>query len=186
MRVEPRRPARPQSRRPMLMERPEIFPEEIFGARARRAPLLGRPCRCRRQFRELASGSSSTMSTMSRPPRLRPARRACGGAQGARHSDRDPLPGPLHRQAALPAPFHCSGRRPVSERLAEEVISLPMHAYLDESTQDRIIEGPAPRAGRLRLSTLPIMPDRQRHHPWPRDYNRLDLGHPAAGRTPGR
>jgi dTDP-4-amino-4,6-dideoxygalactose transaminase len=28
----------------------------------------------------------------------------------------------------------------VSERLAEEVISLPMHAYLDESTQDRIIE----------------------------------------------
>jgi dTDP-4-amino-4,6-dideoxygalactose transaminase len=28
----------------------------------------------------------------------------------------------------------------VSERLAEEVISLPMHAYLDEATQDRIIE----------------------------------------------
>jgi len=27
----------------------------------------------------------------------------------------------------------------VSERLAEEVISLPMHAYLDEATQDRII-----------------------------------------------
>jgi dTDP-4-amino-4,6-dideoxygalactose transaminase len=28
---------------------------------------------------------------------------------------------------------------PVSERLADEVISLPMHAYLDEPTQDRII-----------------------------------------------
>jgi dTDP-4-amino-4,6-dideoxygalactose transaminase len=28
----------------------------------------------------------------------------------------------------------------VSERLAEEVISLPMHAYLDEVTQDRIID----------------------------------------------
>jgi dTDP-4-amino-4,6-dideoxygalactose transaminase len=27
----------------------------------------------------------------------------------------------------------------VSERLAAEVISLPMHAYLDEATQDRII-----------------------------------------------
>jgi dTDP-4-amino-4,6-dideoxygalactose transaminase len=27
----------------------------------------------------------------------------------------------------------------VSERLAQEVISLPMHAYLDEPTQDRII-----------------------------------------------
>jgi dTDP-4-amino-4,6-dideoxygalactose transaminase len=28
----------------------------------------------------------------------------------------------------------------VSERLAEEVISLPMHAYLDQTTQDRIID----------------------------------------------
>jgi dTDP-4-amino-4,6-dideoxygalactose transaminase len=27
----------------------------------------------------------------------------------------------------------------VSERLSQEVISLPMHAYLDEDTQDRII-----------------------------------------------
>jgi dTDP-4-amino-4,6-dideoxygalactose transaminase len=28
---------------------------------------------------------------------------------------------------------------PVSERLAEEVISLPMHAYLEAPVQDRII-----------------------------------------------
>jgi dTDP-4-amino-4,6-dideoxygalactose transaminase len=28
---------------------------------------------------------------------------------------------------------------PVSERLAEEVLSLPMHAYLDPPIQDRII-----------------------------------------------
>jgi dTDP-4-amino-4,6-dideoxygalactose transaminase len=27
----------------------------------------------------------------------------------------------------------------VSDKLAAEVISLPMHAYLDEATQDRII-----------------------------------------------
>ena len=32
-----------------------------------------------------------------------------------------------------------TGSLPVSERLAEEVVSLPMHAYLDEATQDRII-----------------------------------------------
>jgi dTDP-4-amino-4,6-dideoxygalactose transaminase len=31
------------------------------------------------------------------------------------------------------------GGVPVSERLAEEVISLPMHAYMDEFIQDRII-----------------------------------------------
>jgi dTDP-4-amino-4,6-dideoxygalactose transaminase len=46
---------------------------------------------------------------------------------------------PLHRQAAY---RHCpvaDGGVPVSERLAEEVISLPMHAYLDEPAQDRII-----------------------------------------------
>ena len=28
----------------------------------------------------------------------------------------------------------------VSERLAAEVISLPMHAYLEAATQDRIVE----------------------------------------------
>ena len=28
----------------------------------------------------------------------------------------------------------------MTDRLADEVISLPMHAYLDEPTQDRIIE----------------------------------------------
>jgi len=31
------------------------------------------------------------------------------------------------------------GGVPVSERLADEVISLPMHAYLDQPVQDRII-----------------------------------------------
>ena len=31
------------------------------------------------------------------------------------------------------------GGTPVAEKLAGEVISLPMHAYLDEPTQDRII-----------------------------------------------
>jgi dTDP-4-amino-4,6-dideoxygalactose transaminase len=29
---------------------------------------------------------------------------------------------------------------PASERLSDDVISLPMHAYLDEPTQDRVIE----------------------------------------------
>src|SRR5499427_4802970 len=48
-------------------------------------------------------------------------------------------PKPLHCQEAyrhFPADEH---GLPVSDRLAEEVISLPMHAYLDETTQDRII-----------------------------------------------
>ena len=48
-------------------------------------------------------------------------------------------PKPLHRQDAyrhFPADAH---GLPVSDHIAEEVISLPMHAYLDETIQDRII-----------------------------------------------
>jgi dTDP-4-amino-4,6-dideoxygalactose transaminase len=48
-------------------------------------------------------------------------------------------PKPLHRQEAyrhFPADAH---GLPVSDLIAEEVISLPMHAYLDETTQDRVI-----------------------------------------------
>ena len=49
-------------------------------------------------------------------------------------------PVPLHRQEPYRRFPVAEGGAPVSERLAEEVISLPMHAYLDEATQDRIIE----------------------------------------------
>jgi dTDP-4-amino-4,6-dideoxygalactose transaminase len=46
---------------------------------------------------------------------------------------------PLHRQAAYRGFPVALGGLPVSEQLAEQVISLPMHAYLDQPTQDRII-----------------------------------------------
>jgi dTDP-4-amino-4,6-dideoxygalactose transaminase len=48
-------------------------------------------------------------------------------------------PRPLHRLAAYTKFPLADGGLPVSERLAEEVISLPMHAYLDAPTQDRVI-----------------------------------------------
>jgi len=48
-------------------------------------------------------------------------------------------PIPLHRQQAYRHYPVAEGGLPVSEALAAEVISLPMHAYLDEATQDRII-----------------------------------------------
>jgi dTDP-4-amino-4,6-dideoxygalactose transaminase len=47
---------------------------------------------------------------------------------------------PLHRQKAYRTFPLAAGGVPVSERLSEEVISLPMHAYLREPVQDRIIE----------------------------------------------
>ena len=49
-------------------------------------------------------------------------------------------PIPLHRQQAYKHYPVGEGGLAVSERLADEVISLPMHAYLDAPTQDRVIE----------------------------------------------
>jgi dTDP-4-amino-4,6-dideoxygalactose transaminase len=45
----------------------------------------------------------------------------------------------MHQQTAYRDFPVADGGLPVSERLSEDVVSLPMHAYLDEATQDRII-----------------------------------------------
>ena len=47
---------------------------------------------------------------------------------------------PLHRQTAYRAYPVAGNGLPVSERIADRVISLPMHPYLEESEQDRVIE----------------------------------------------
>ena len=47
---------------------------------------------------------------------------------------------PLHRQTAYRHFPAAGGSLPVSDTLSAEVVSLPMHAYLDEGTQDFIIE----------------------------------------------
>jgi dTDP-4-amino-4,6-dideoxygalactose transaminase len=49
-------------------------------------------------------------------------------------------PKPLHRQTAYRQFPAVEGGLPVSDRLADEVISLPMHPYLEQPTQDRIVE----------------------------------------------
>ena len=49
-------------------------------------------------------------------------------------------PIPLHRQQAYKHYPIGKGGVAVSDRLAAEVISLPMHAYLDAATQDRIVD----------------------------------------------
>jgi dTDP-4-amino-4,6-dideoxygalactose transaminase len=45
----------------------------------------------------------------------------------------------MHQQTAYRDYPVAEGGLPVSEKLSDDVISLPMHAYLDEPTQDRII-----------------------------------------------
>jgi UDP-2-acetamido-2-deoxy-ribo-hexuluronate aminotransferase len=46
----------------------------------------------------------------------------------------------IHRQTAYRDFPVVEGGLPASEQLSEDVISLPMHAYLDEVTQDRVIK----------------------------------------------
>jgi dTDP-4-amino-4,6-dideoxygalactose transaminase len=48
-------------------------------------------------------------------------------------------PKPLHRLEAYRRFPVVDNGIPVTDRLAEEVISLPMHPYLDAPTQDRVI-----------------------------------------------
>jgi dTDP-4-amino-4,6-dideoxygalactose transaminase len=49
-------------------------------------------------------------------------------------------PKPLHLQTAYKH-FPLAGNGlPISERLAKEVLSLPMHPYLDDASQDRVID----------------------------------------------
>jgi UDP-2-acetamido-2-deoxy-ribo-hexuluronate aminotransferase len=48
-------------------------------------------------------------------------------------------PVPLHRQTAYACYPQIEGGLPVSDRLAREVISLPMHPYLTPDAQDRIV-----------------------------------------------
>jgi dTDP-4-amino-4,6-dideoxygalactose transaminase len=49
-------------------------------------------------------------------------------------------PKSMHQQTAYRNFPVAEGGLPVSEQLSADVISLPMHAYLDEATQDRVIK----------------------------------------------
>ena len=57
-------------------------------------------------------------------------------------------PKPIHRQPAYRHYPVAGNGLPVSERLAAEVLSLPMHAYLDASAQDRVIAAVRRAVGR--------------------------------------
>src|SRR4030081_1138438 len=50
-------------------------------------------------------------------------------------------PKSMHQQTAYRGFPVAEGGLPISEKLSDDVISLPMHAYLDEPTQARVIEG---------------------------------------------
>jgi dTDP-4-amino-4,6-dideoxygalactose transaminase len=123
----------------VLIEKLRIFPEEIV-ARERIARRYSAALADVASVPKLAPGSTSVWAQYT--IRLADGRRDGLAAelkpQGIPTAIHYPVP--LHRQEPYRRFPVAEGGAPVSERLAEEVISLPMHAYLDEATQDRIIE----------------------------------------------
>jgi dTDP-4-amino-4,6-dideoxygalactose transaminase len=124
----------------ILIEKLKIFPEEIKARNliaARYSAALADVAIVPR------AGNESTSVWAQYTIRLKPGQR-------------DPLAAALKAQGIPTAiyytrPLHCQpayrhfplaeGGVPVSDRLTEEVLSLPMHAYLEPPVQDRIIEG---------------------------------------------
>jgi dTDP-4-amino-4,6-dideoxygalactose transaminase len=123
----------------VLIEKLKIFPEEIL-ARERIARRYSAGLADVATVPKLAQGSTSVWAQYT--IRVAPGRRdelaAALKIQGIPTAIHYPIP--LHRQQPYQRFPIAAGGAPVSERLAEEVISLPMHAYLDEATQDRIID----------------------------------------------
>jgi UDP-2-acetamido-2-deoxy-ribo-hexuluronate aminotransferase len=123
----------------VLIEKLKIFPDEIETrnrAAARYSPALADIAIVPR------AGNQSTSVWAQYTIRLKPGQR--DGVAAALKADGIPTAiyysKPLHRQPAYRHFPLADGGVPVSERLAGEVLSLPMHAYLEPQVQNRIIE----------------------------------------------
>jgi dTDP-4-amino-4,6-dideoxygalactose transaminase len=122
----------------VLIEKLKIFSDEI-AARNRIARRYGEALADVVRVPQVAEGSTSVWAqyTIRLPSGRREGFAAALKAQGVPTAVYYPIP--LNRQEAYRHFPVAEGGVPVCERLAEEVISLPMHAYIDEPTQDRII-----------------------------------------------
>jgi dTDP-4-amino-4,6-dideoxygalactose transaminase len=123
----------------VLIEKLKIFPEEI-AARARIAQRYSDRLAGVTIVPQVAKDATSVWAqyTIRLAPGRREAFAAELNAQGIPTAVHYPVP--VHRQEAYRRFPVAEGGLPVSERLAGEVISLPMHAYLDAPVQDRIID----------------------------------------------
>ena len=122
----------------VLIEKLKIFPEEI----AARDKIAARYSAALADVATVPRvGNESTSVWAQYTIRLAPGRRdalaAALKAQGIPTAIY--YAKPLHRQQAYSGCPTADGGVPVSDRLAEEVISLPMHAYLEPAVQDRIV-----------------------------------------------
>jgi len=123
----------------VLIEKLKIFADEI-DARDKAARRYGEGLRDVAIVPEVPEGLSSVWAqyTIRLKPGIRDALAAKLKAQGIPTAIY--YPKPLHRLEAYRQYPVVDNGIPVTDQLADEVISLPMHAYLDEPTLDRVIE----------------------------------------------
>ena len=123
----------------VLSEKLKIFPEEI-AARDRVARRYAEGLADVATVPTVPAGYTSVWAqyTLRLPAGRRDALAAALKAEGIPTAIYYPIP--LHRQQAYKIYPVGQGGVAVSDKLAAEVISLPMHAYLDEPTQDRIVD----------------------------------------------
>jgi len=123
----------------ILIEKLKIFDDEIE-ARNKVADRYARALGNIVTVPRLASGCTSTWAqyTIRLPKGVdRDGFAAALKAQGVPTAIY--YPKSMHQQTAYRDFPVADGGLPVSEQLSADVISLPMHAYLDEATQDRVI-----------------------------------------------
>ena len=123
----------------VLIEKLKIFPDEI-AARERVARRYSAAFADVATVQRLAEGRTSVWAqfTIRLPSPRRDMLAAKLKARGIPTAVYYATP--VHRQEAYRRFPAVPDSLPMSDRLAAEVISLPMHAYLDEPTQDRIID----------------------------------------------
>ena len=120
----------------VLIEKLKIFPDEI-AARDRVAKRYNEMLGDVVAVPVVAEGNTSVWAQYTMRVPNRDALAAALKAKGVPTAIY--YPKPLHQQTAY-SKFPCAGNGvPVSERLAGEVLSLPMHPYLEEAVQYRII-----------------------------------------------
>jgi dTDP-4-amino-4,6-dideoxygalactose transaminase len=122
----------------VLIEKLKIFPDEIV-ARDRIARRYNDALRDVAIVPEVMEGATSVWAqyTLRIPGFDRGAFQA--GLKDKGVPTAIYYPKPLHQQIAYRHHPVAGNGLPVSDRIAHEVISLPMHPYLDEETQDRVI-----------------------------------------------
>jgi dTDP-4-amino-4,6-dideoxygalactose transaminase len=121
----------------ILLEKLSIFDEELGARRAlanRYTEGLAGDVTCPSAADGAASSWAQYTIVMDERDRVSKELATCGIPTAVYY------PRPLHAQPAYRDAICPSGGLPVAARLADQVLSLPMHPYLDRETADRIIE----------------------------------------------